>query len=103
MRSLDFDPVLHHPTRLKLAMLMAATTNATFNELAREAALTPGNLQSHLKTLETAGYVEAWRGLVDLKPRMRYHLTPHGQTALRAYCDQLTAAVKSIQTLTSSD
>lgn len=95
--------MLHHPARLKLAMLMAATTNATFNELAKEAALTPGNLQSHLKTLEAAGYIETWRGLVDLKPRMRYHLTPKGATALRTYCEQLTQAVRTIQTLTSSD
>lgn len=84
-------------------MLMAATTSSSFNELQREAALTAGNLQSHLKALENAAYVEAWRGLVELKPRMRYRLTPAGQTALRAYCAQLTETVRNIETLTNSD
>ena len=95
--------MLHHPARLKIVMLMAATTSSSFNELQREAALTAGNLQSHLKALETAGYVEAWRGLIGLKPRMRYRLTTTGQAALRDYCAQLTETVRSIQTLTSSD
>lgn len=93
---MDLDPVLHHPTRLKLAMLMASGTNASFNELARETGLTPGNLQSHLKALETAGYLESWRGLVDLKPRMRYRLTEGGREALRAYCATLRQMVQAI-------
>lgn len=80
-------------------MLMAATTSVSFNELAREAQLTPGNLQSHLKSLEAGGYVEAWKSLVELKPRMRYRLTGAGRAALRTYCDQLTLAVQNIQAL----
>jgi len=84
-------------------MLMAATTSASFNELAREAQLTAGNLQSHLKSLEAAGYVEAWRSLVELKPRMRYRLTRAGREALRAYCAQLTEAVRGIESLTARD
>lgn len=99
---MEFDPVLHHPTRLKLVMLMAASTSASFNELAKEAKLTPGNLQSHIKALETAGYVEAWRSLVDLKPRMRYRLTEDGRAALRVYCAQLTETVRSIESLGAS-
>lgn len=99
MNDLDLDPVLHHPARLKLAMLLAATTSASFNELAREAQLTAGNLQSHLKALEAAGYVEAWKSLIELKPRMRYRLSDPGATALRAYCAQLAALVQDIETI----
>ncbi|HET6406096.1 MAG TPA: transcriptional regulator [Candidatus Thermoplasmatota archaeon] len=93
--------MLHHPARLKIVMLMAATTSSSFNELQRDAQLTAGNLQSHLKALEGAGYVEAWRSLVELKPRMRYRLTAAGREALRAYCDALTRTVQSIRSLTS--
>jgi len=97
----DLDPVLHHPARLKLAMLLAATTSASFNELARMALLTPGNLQGHLKSLEAAGYVESWRGLIDLKPRMRYRLSGAGRAALRTYCAELAALVADIDRLTA--
>lgn len=81
-------------------MLMATTTSASFNELAREARLTPGNLQSHLKALEASAYVEAWRSLVELKPRMRYRLTGPGRAALRAYCEELARVVRSIEDVT---
>lgn len=84
-------------------MLMAASQSVTFNELAREAALTPGNLQSHLKSLEAAGYVEAWRSIVELKPRMRYRLTVAGAGALKRYCDQLRETVSSIQRVTERE
>ena len=100
---MDFDPVLHHPARLKLCMLLAATTTTSFNALAKEAGLTAGNLQSHLKALEAAGYVEATRGIIELKPRMRYALTPQGAAALRRYCDQLAEAVRGIQALKRTD
>lgn len=81
-------------------MLMAATTSASFNELAREAQLTPGNLQSHLKALEAVGYLEAWRSIVELRPRMRYRLTDAGRAALRAYCETLRTLVMDLSSLT---
>ena len=94
----DPDPLLHAPARLKLAMLLAAGTTWSFNALAKETGLTPGNLQSHLKALEAAGYVEARRALIDLKPRMRYALTPAGRDALRAYCRALEEMVRRLRT-----
>lgn len=94
--------MLHHPARLKLAMLLAATTSESFNALAREAGLTPGNLQSHLKALEAAGYLDATRSLIDLKPRMRYALSAEGKAALRTYCAQLAELVRGLQALEGS-
>ena len=96
---MDLDPVLHHPARLKICMLLAASATTTFNTLAKDAALTAGNLQSHLKALEAAGYVDATRSFVDLKPRMRYALTDAGAAALRRYCDQLAEVVRGIEAL----
>jgi DNA-binding MarR family transcriptional regulator len=80
-------------------MLLAAATSMSFHEMQKEAKLTAGNLQSHLKSLEAAGYVEAWRSLIDLKPRMRYRLTPEGAAALKRYCAQLAEVVRGIESL----
>lgn len=96
-----FDPVIHVPARLKVMMLLAATTEASFNQLAEEARLTDGNLASHLRTLEQAGYVRSRRGLVDLKPRVRYALTNQGRAALKEYCASLEAALRRLQGLVS--
>lgn len=94
-----FDPVIHVPARLKVMMLLAATTESSFNALAEEARLTAGNLASHLRTLEEAGYVRSRRGLVDLKPRVRYALTDPGRAALKAYCATLELALRRLQGL----
>lgn len=66
-------------------MLLAATPVANFQHLAQDAGLTAGNLAAHLRALEGVGYAESFRGLVDLKPRVRYRITDAGRTALDAY------------------
>lgn len=78
-------------------MLLASTTEAAFATLGKESGLTDGNLASHLKTLEGAGYVRSRRGLVDLKPRVRYALTAEGRAALKAYCAALETALRRLQ------
>lgn len=92
----DFDPALHSPARLKVMMVLAVTPAATFNSMAKVAALTPGNLATHLKALEAAGYVETYRTLVDLKPRARYRMTPEGREALKRYCRSVTQALSGL-------
>ena len=78
-------------------MLLASTTEGSFNALAKEAGLTAGNLQSHLKALEAAGYVEARRALIELKPRMRYSVTQHGRAALLSYCKALEETIRAVR------
>lgn len=95
----DLDPVVHQPARLKVLMVLAATELAEFNQMAKLAGLTAGNLANHLKVLEEAGYVESMRRLVDLKPRMRYRLTGEGRTALKAYCAVIAEATRRIESL----
>lgn len=93
------DPVIHVPARLKIMMLLAAGAETSFGALAEETGLTDGNLASHLRTLENAGYVRSRRGLVDLKPRVRYALTDEGRGALKAYCAGLEVALRRLQRL----
>lgn len=80
-------------------MILAVTPVATFNQIAKLANLTPGNLGTHLKGLEAIGYVEAHRTLVDLKPRLRYRMTEAGREALRVYCHRITEAARGIEGL----
>jgi DNA-binding MarR family transcriptional regulator len=93
----EFDPVIHAPARLKLLMILARLPVASFNDLAHDAGLTAGNLAAHLKALEAAGYVQSARGLIDLKPRVRYAMTPAGRDALKRYCAALREAVLRIE------
>ena len=96
-RALELDPVIHAPARLKILMILARVSPAGFQLLQKDAALTAGNLAAHLKALESAGYVEAIPGFVELKPRTRYALSERGRVALKAYCAALAALITDVQ------
>jgi len=96
----DFDPALHAPVRLKLMLYLAEVSAASHNELRQAADVTDGNLATHLKVLVAAGYVVARRGLIDLRPRVRYSISEQGARALSRYAASLLAAARRIQALT---
>jgi DNA-binding transcriptional ArsR family regulator len=56
----ELDPVIHTPARLRIAITLAtlpAGDNLSFTRLQDLIGLTPGNLITHLRKLEDAGYV----------------------------------------------
>jgi DNA-binding HxlR family transcriptional regulator len=55
---MELDKRIHEPVRLRImAHLIADGPSARFNELKQALGLTQGNLASHLKVLERAGFV----------------------------------------------
>ena len=57
-RILSADPQLQNPTRFAIMLLLRIKRRMFFSELQKALKLTPGNLGSHLKKLEDAGYVK---------------------------------------------
>jgi len=56
----ELDPVIHAPARLRLMVTLATLRdgdNLSFTRLQELLGLTPGNLITHLRKLEDAGYV----------------------------------------------
>lgn len=62
-----------------------------FTELRDLVGATDGNLATHSRKLEEAGYIEATKQFVDRKPLTTYALTEEGRAAFRAYLDALEA------------
>ena len=65
------DPVIHAPARLRIAVTLAALgdgDNLSFTKLQDLIGLTPGNLITHLRKLEDAGYVTT-QGMAAASPR----------------------------------
>ncbi len=79
------DPVVHQPVRLAVLSLLATGYEADFNFLRHALAVTDGNLASHLRVLEDAGYVEVDKRFVGRRPNTLYRLTPAGRTAFAGY------------------
>jgi DNA-binding MarR family transcriptional regulator len=85
----DLDRIVHSPARLMILAYLAAVDSADFIFLMNQVGLTRGNLSSHLKTLEQAGYVEIQKEFVDKVPRTLIQLTEAGREAIRTYRQQM--------------
>ena len=51
--------------------------------------LTFGNLSSHMKKLEEAGYIEVQKDFVDRRPRTMLKLTENGRIAFKLYREKM--------------
>ena len=91
----DLDPVIHAPARLAMVALLEALPEGrelAFSQLQELLTMSPGNLSTHLRKLEEAGYVAVAKAFRDRTPVTTVSLTAAGRRAHRHY-------VGAIQTL----
>ena len=81
----DIDRLVHEPARLMILASLYVVESADFVFLLRQTGLTWGNLSSHMRKLETAGYIEVEKEFVDRKPHTMLKLTDRGRGAFREY------------------
>jgi DNA-binding MarR family transcriptional regulator len=80
----ELDPVIHAPARLRLMVTLATLPegdNLSFTRLQDIIGLTPGNLITHLRKLEAAGYAR----MVKTAEGTSVSLTADGRAALQRY------------------
>ena len=91
----ELDPLIHVPARLRIVATLAALPdgdNLSFTRLQDMIGLTPGNLITHLRKLEDAGYVDTEK-TGNGRPRSpSVALTRQGRAALESY----TAALRDV-------
>ncbi|MEZ0538387.1 winged helix-turn-helix domain-containing protein [Fibrella arboris] len=75
--------------RLGIMSVLMVADSVDFSYLKESLQLTDGNLSSHLRTLEEAGYLTVEKQFVGRKPNTRYQATAHGTTAFRHHLDAL--------------
>ena len=85
----ELDPAIHAPARLRIMVTLAALPdgdNLSFTRLQDMIGLTPGNLITHLRKLQEAGYVTTAKRNNDVGARSTsVALTPGGRDALEHY------------------
>jgi DNA-binding MarR family transcriptional regulator len=95
MTSDALDPVIHAPARLRIVVTLASLPEGdelSFPRLQEMLELTPGNLITHLRKLEEAGYVTTEKTGHGIWSRTAVALTSQGRAALDAY----TAALRDL-------
>jgi DNA-binding MarR family transcriptional regulator len=85
----ELDRVIHEPARLVILTFLYLVDSADLLFLEKQTGLTRGNMGSHLKRLENAGYVGVEKKFVDRIPRTLLHLTDKGRQAFRDYRQQI--------------
>jgi DNA-binding MarR family transcriptional regulator len=86
------DPVIHAPARLRIVATLAALPNRdslSFTRLQDMLELTPGNLITHLRKLEDAGYLVTETTGNGRASRTSIALTDQGRAALESYTNAL--------------
>src|SRR5206468_11799190 len=82
-------PLTHEAPRLGMVAPLFGNRTAAFTWARDTLGLTDGNLDTHTKRLEEAGYIRRGRVLTTGGFQVRLRITPEGDAAFRAYLEVL--------------
>ncbi len=91
---LQLDRVIHEKGRLAIMSMLAASPELSFTDLRDALAMTDGNLTTHIRTLQEAGYVAVAKSYQNNRPLTTCSLTAGGRKAFAAYVDLLEQIVQ---------
>jgi DNA-binding MarR family transcriptional regulator len=93
------DPLIHAPARLRIVVTLAALREGdalSFTRLQHMIGLTPGNLITHMRKLEDAGYLSSEKTGNGTASRTSIALTPQGRSALGTYTTALRGLLDGV-------
>jgi DNA-binding MarR family transcriptional regulator len=93
----DIDDVIHGRLRLGVMAYLSAASPAIFGELRDKVGATDGNLSTHLKKLEEAGYVTQEKRFVGKKPQTRVFLTDKGRKAWIVWIQRMESIMRAAE------
>lgn len=85
----QIDDVIHGRLRLGIMAYLSTASPAIFGELKDKVGATDGNLSTHLRKLEEAGYVRQEKRFVGKRPQTRIFLTDDGRKAWLIWIDRM--------------
>jgi DNA-binding MarR family transcriptional regulator len=91
---LQLDRVIHEKGRLAIMSMLAASPELSFTELREALSMTDGNLTTHIRTLQEAGYVSVTKSFQNNRPLTTCALTRAGKKAFTAYINLLAEIVQ---------
>lgn len=91
---LQLDRTIHEKGRLGIMSMLAATTELSFTELRDTLEMTDGNLTTHVRTLQEAGYVAVTKSYQHGRRLTTVTLTAAGRRAFAEYVSLLERIVQ---------
>lgn len=93
----QIDDVIHGRLRLGIMAYLSTASPAIFGELKDKVGATDGNLSTHLRKLEDAGYIKQEKRFVGRRPQTRVVLTDDGRKAWLAWIDQMQGLMRAAE------
>lgn len=90
----QIDRVIHEKGRLSIMSMLAASPELSFTELRETLQMTDGNLTTHIRTLQEAGYVAVAKSYRNNRRLTTVSMTSGGRKAFAAYLALLERIVK---------
>jgi DNA-binding MarR family transcriptional regulator len=91
----EIDDIIHARIRLATMTILLARGKTDFATLKKQTKTSDGNLSTHLRKLEDAGYITVKKSFIDRKPITIYWVSDNGKKAYANY-------IKTIERLVSS-
>lgn len=90
----QLNPAFDHRNRLGIMALLVTNDRVDYNTLRTTLELTDGNLASHLKPLETQGYIAYHKVFIGRRPQTTYSATETGREAYKIHLDALEQMIQ---------
>lgn len=87
--------VIHGRLRLGVMAYLSSVSPAIFGELRDKVGATDGNLSTHLKKLEEAGYIRQEKRLNGKRPQTQVFLTDAGRTAWLEWIQKMQSLINA--------
>jgi DNA-binding MarR family transcriptional regulator len=91
---LQLDRVIHEKGRLAIMSMLAASPELSFTEMRDSLKMTDGNLTTHIRTLQEAGYVSVTKSFQNNRPLTTCALTSAGKKAFTSYINLLEQIIQ---------
>jgi DNA-binding MarR family transcriptional regulator len=95
---LNLDRVIHEQGRLAILSLLAASADLSFTELRDTLRMTDGNLTTHIRTLQEAGFISVSKTFQNNRPLTTCAMTTSGRKAFAEYINQLEKFIRQTKT-----
>ena len=91
---LQLDRVIHEKGRLAIMSMLAASAELSFTEMRDTLKMTDGNLTTHIRTLQEAGYVSVTKSFQNNRSLTTCSLTASGKKAFTSYINLLESIIQ---------
>lgn len=89
------DDVIHGRVRLAAMAFISGAGETDFTSIKNALQATDGNISTHLRKLEDAGYVEVTKAFNGRRPQTTYRLSDKGLAAWDAYLDRMRTLLEA--------